>query len=169
VAATIRKAHAATGAIEVLTKQHDGDSAAVFAAPASAPTAADVNPLAHAEHVLSSAAYRTRCHDRHLEVSAARRHLRAHLDVSVVRGTLTVNVLHLVDPHPATVAAHLDANAALDGAPVTNALRRLAGGGRALCLQAKSSAPVTLLAIVLWSMIEPLLGAQRGLRSSRLR
>jgi hypothetical protein len=71
--------------------------------------------------------------------------------------------------HPATVAAHLDANAALDGAPVTNALRRLAGGGRALCLQAKSSAPVTLLVIVLWSMIEPLLGAQRGLRSSRLR
>jgi hypothetical protein len=164
--ATLRKAHGASGPIDVLTKRREGERAAVFAGPAVAQSAADVELLDGAERVISNAPFRIHRHATHLEASAARRHLRAHLGVSVVRATLSVNVLHLVDPDEATVAAHLDANAALDGAPFTYALRALAGGGRALCLQAKSSAPLPFLAIVLCSMIEPLLAAQRSMRSA---
>src|SRR5262249_27710086 len=155
--------------IEVLTKRSEGDVGAVFAEPVVASSRADLDLLEHAERLLSSATFRIRRHDRHLEVSAARRHLRAHLDVAAVRGTVSVNVLHLVDPAPATIAAHLDVNAALAGAPFTYALRPLAGGGRALCLQTKSAVALPFMAIVLWSMVEPLLAAQREIRSTRRR
>ncbi len=168
VTATVRSTHREPGAIEVLTKPHAGEATAVFAEPA-APSRADLDVLEHVEQLLSGATFRTQRHGGHLEVSAARRHLRAHLDVVVVRGTLSVNVLHLVDPDEATIAAHLDANAALDGTPFTYALRTLAGGGRALCLQTKSSAPPPFLAIAMWAMIEPVLAAQRDMRSSRRR
>ena len=169
VTAAVRKAHGATGPIEVLTKPATGEPAAVFAAPVSASNRADTDLLEHAERLLSGASLRVRRHERHLEVTTARRHIRAHLDVAAVRGTLSVNVLHLVDPDPATVAAHLEANAGLDCAPFTYAVRPLAGGGRAVCLQTKASVPPPFLAIVLWSMVEPLLAAQREIRAARRR
>lgn len=169
VAATVRRAHGATGAIEVLTKAYDGEGAAVFAEPAFPASRPDLDLLEQAERLLCGAGLHVRRYPGHLEATALRRHLRAHLDVASVRGTLNVNVLHLVEPDEHAVAAHLDANAALDATPFTYALRALAGGGRALCLQAKASIAPPFLAIVLWSMIEPLLAAQREMRSSRRR
>ena len=153
----------------MLTKPDTGEPAAVFAAPGSASNRADADLLDHAERLLPGASLRVRRHERHLEATTARRHIRAHLDVAAVGGTVSVNVLHLVDPDPETVAAHLEANAGLDSAPFTYALRPLAGGGRAVCLQTKASIALPFLAIVLWSMVEPLLAAQREIRAARRR
>jgi hypothetical protein len=169
VEATLREAHGADGALEVLTKPRDGDPPVVFAGPAAAPTADDLDLLSRTQSVLSTAGFPVRRCDAHLEATPARRHLRSHLCVSVVRGTVSVNALHLVEPEREAVAGHLGVSSTLDAAPFTYALRALAGGGRALCLQAKLRPPAPLLALALWSMIEPLLASQRRLRASRRR
>jgi hypothetical protein len=166
---TLREAHGAGGRVEVLSKPRAGAADAMFAGPSSTPTAADLETLGMVERVLSTAAFHVTSHEAHLEAGAVRRHLRVHLCVYVVRGTLSVHALHLVEPDAAAVAAHVDANAMLDAAPFTYALGSLAGGRRAVCLQAKLCAPPAVLAISLWSLIEPLLAAQRRLRSSSRR
>ncbi len=143
-----------------------------FAHNEAVATAWDSQLADTAEQVLTGGPFEVRREGTHLDlVSIRRRHL-AQLGVSFIDGTLSVHVLHLVEPGPAVVAAHLAANAAMGHSPFVYAERSLADGRHTLVLESKAKAlgfatAPPAMGGMLRHLIEPMLDAHRELHASR--